>query len=98
MTGYCGGVGSYQVHQRGADPVVGLDPADARAYARWADKRLPDAVEWDEAVRNAYGVEPGGAREWCEILGQPVGRGPRTPWGGFRCAAAASSVLSLLAI
>jgi hypothetical protein len=98
LTGYCGGVGRYQVRQRSADPVTGLDPIDARAYAQWADKRLPDAVEWDEAVRNANGLEPGGVREWCEILGQPVTRGPRTPKDGFRCAASAASVLSLLAI
>lgn len=95
VTGHCGGVGSYHVRQRSSDPVVGLDPADARAYARWADKRLPKAVEWDEAARSADGLEPGGVREWCEILGQPVARGPRTPKGGFRCVAPASSVSTL---
>ncbi|QDU68748.1 bifunctional serine/threonine-protein kinase/formylglycine-generating enzyme family protein [Engelhardtia mirabilis] len=32
-------------------PVVGLDLASVMAYAHWAGKRLPTAIEWDAAAR-----------------------------------------------
>jgi serine/threonine protein kinase len=52
-TGYGGPPGFAAA--RPAFPVVNMTMQDAREFARWANKRLPTAVEWEKAARGVDG-------------------------------------------
>jgi hypothetical protein len=47
------------------DPVVGINLDEARAYAKWAGKRLPTEDEWQVAFEE-HGLQPGGLWNWTE--------------------------------
>ena len=68
-------------------PVTGVTLADAQAYARWAGKRLPTAIEWEYAARGGIGrrfVWGDEALQADELahLRQPAPESERESWEG----------------
>lgn len=66
-------------------PVTHVSIEDARAYAKWANKRLPKEVEWEKAARGAKGlIYPWGAEyETGMANDESQGKGDTTPVGTY---------------
>lgn len=85
------------------DTPVQVPWIDAQAYAAWASKSLPSAVQWDRAAGGDEGMVPGYLPEWCATSRGPrrhesrSGGSPISP-PAFRCAVSVDEMLSLLAI
>ena len=61
--------GEYQL--AGDEPVSGINHYEARAFARWADGRLPHEYQWEAACRIGALEQTGRVWEWCENTFHP---------------------------
>jgi iron(II)-dependent oxidoreductase len=69
--------GWYATGMRGAyqlaadQPVSGISHYEARAFARWADARLPHEYQWEVACRFGTLEQTGRVWEWCDNTFHP---------------------------
>ena len=49
----------------GSEPVSGVSYYEARAFARWANARLPHEYQWEAACRSGVLEQTGRVWEWC---------------------------------
>ena len=56
-------------------PVTWVSLEDARAYAKWAGKRLPHEWEWQYAAQGRTAASIPGATRWCDDCAPPQEHG-----------------------
>jgi hypothetical protein len=86
-----------------AESLIQVAWVDAQAYAAWASKSLPTAVQWERAADGDEGLVTGHLPEWCASVRGPRRHEARTHgktngYPAFRCVVAAGELLALLAI
>jgi formylglycine-generating enzyme required for sulfatase activity len=86
-----------------AESLIQVAWVDAQAYAAWASKSLPTAIQWERAADGDEGLVTGHLPEWCASVRGPRRHEARTHgktngYPAFRCVVAAGELLALLAI
>ena len=78
------GVGADGPHELPSDgPVTGVSWHEARAFARWADARLPHEYEWELAKRQSLLNGVGELWEWCNNELHPYPGFVAFPYDGY---------------